>query len=440
MPAERLLCYTAGMRRLILIALILLTILIVAAVSLQPVRSRIAALPHRIRTELNALQPTAVIPTPLPVSVVSREELLATAPATTTTPYPSPTAFRLLPATTTPVPTFIPTATPTPSATPVRLTPVAPAVSLAGFTHAWQTWNNCGPTTISMYLSYYGLQASQEQAAAMLKPNADDKNVSPEELAEYARAQGFEALVRLNGDADLLQALLSNGFPVIVETWLDPEDRGGLGHYRLLSGYDQATRSFIAQDSLRGPDVLVPADEFDDLWRVFNRKYVLVFRPEDAERLRAILGPATDDVQMLRAALQQAQAEAREDSDDPYSWFNIGSIYVALGEMELAAGAFDEARRIGLPYRMLWYQFEPFEAYLATARYSEVIDLATAVLDGTGGLEELYYYRGLARHALGEQDAAAGDFRAALDYNPLYLPADLALQSNVTPTPALTNP
>jgi tetratricopeptide (TPR) repeat protein len=313
-------------------------------------------------------------------------------------------------------------------------------VALTGFTHAWQTWNNCGPTTISTYLSYYGLQTTQAQAAAMLKPNADDKNVSPEELAGYARAQGLEALVRLNGDITLLQTLLSNGFPVIVETWLDPEDRGGLGHYRLLSGYDQASDSFIAQDSLRGPNAQVPADEFDGLWRVFNRKYVLAFPPEEGERLRAILGAEANDGQMLGAALQRAQAEARQISDDPYAWFNIGSIYVAQGEMELAAGAFDEARRIGLPYRMLWYQFEPFEAYLALERYEEVIDLATAVLQGTGGLEELYYYRGVARQALGEQDSAARDFEAALDYNPLYIPATLALQSNITPAPAPTDP
>ncbi len=274
----------------------------------------------------------------------------------------------------------------------------------------------------------------------MLKPNADDKNVNPEELAEYARAQGLEALVRLNGDISLLQTLLSNGFPVIVETWLEPEDRGGLGHYRLLSGYDRANGSFIAQDSLYGPDVRVQIDEFDGLWRVFNRKYLLLYSPEEELRLRAILGPAADDAQMLNATLQRAQAEAREDENDPYSWFNIGSSYVALGEMELAAGAFDEARRIGLPYRMLWYQFEPFQAYLATGRYAEVIDLATAVLEGTGGLEELYYYRGLARRAFGEEETAARDFEAALAYNPLFLPAARALNPVPTPTPALTTP
>ena len=134
--------------------------------------------------------------------------------------------------------------------------------------------------------------------------------ISPDELAAYARTQGYLALAQLGGDVTLLQTLLSNGLPVIVETWLDPEDRGGLGHYRLLSGYDRATNSFIAQDSLHGPDQRVDIAGFDPLWQVFNRKYVLVYRPEQAELVAAILGPAGDTPTMLANALAVAQSEA----------------------------------------------------------------------------------------------------------------------------------
>ena len=280
-----------------------------------------------------------------------------------------------------------------------------------------------------MNLSYFGATTTQAEAALLLKPNRDDKNVSPDELATYARAQGYLALAQLGGDVALLQTLLSNGLPVIVETWLDPEDRGGLGHYRLLSGYDRATNSFIAQDSLHGPDQRVDIAGFDPLWQVFNRKYVLVYRPEQAELVAAILGPAGDTPTMLANALAVAQSEAQADPANPYAWFNIGSSYTALGEMAQAASAFDEARRLGLPFRMLWYQFEPFAAYEAVGRYQDVLDLANPTLQATGGLEEVYYYRGLARQALGDPAGAAADFRAALEYNPLFQPAAAALQA-----------
>jgi tetratricopeptide (TPR) repeat protein len=298
---------------------------------------------------------------------------------------------------------------------------------LNGVVHQWQTWNNCGPATISMNLSYYGSAANQADAAKLLKPYRDDKNVSTAELAAYARSQGFEAIDRVGGDLELLQRLLSNGLPVIVEVWVEPEDNGGMGHYRLLTGYDQAGGYFIAEDSLHGSGVQVPMAEFDPFWEVFNRTYILAYPPEQAPLVQALLGEQMVDQHMYEQALATAQAAAQANPNNAYAWFNIGSNYARLGQPALAAGAFDQARRVGLPFRMLWYQFDMLEVYLAEGRYQDVIDLATATLQVTGGLEEMSYYRGLARQALGQVEDAAADFRSALDYNPLFTPAAEAL-------------
>jgi tetratricopeptide (TPR) repeat protein len=307
------------------------------------------------------------------------------------------------------------------------ISPAAPQVSLSGFQHEWQTWNNCGPATVSMNLSFYGHAGTQVEAAQILKPNPDDKNVSPDELVAYARSIGYDGLVGYGGDVELLKQLLSNGYPVVVEIWVEPGDRGGLGHYRLLTGYSQAGNRFIAYDSLHGPDIAVPMDEFDRSWQVFNRTYVLVFPPEAALEIDAILGSNADPAVMVHTALRAAQDEAKADPGDAFAWFNAGTNYARLGQSALAADAFDEARRIGLPYRMLWYQFEVFETYLAEGRYREVVELASATLKATGGLEELYYYRGLALQALDQSPAAAQDFQAALEYNPNFGPAQQAL-------------
>ena len=63
-------------------------------------------------------------------------------------------------------------------------------VQLTGLTHQWQTWNNCGPATVTTQMSYFGRSESQAEAAQFLKPNPDDKNVSPHELTAYARSLG----------------------------------------------------------------------------------------------------------------------------------------------------------------------------------------------------------------------------------------------------------
>ena len=61
-------------------------------------------------------------------------------------------------------------------------------------------------------------------------------------------------------------------------------------------------------------------------------------------------------------------------------------------------------------------------------RYQDVLDLTEATLEGTGGLEEAYYYQGLALHATG-QEGVADAFQQAIAYNANFAPAVDALES-----------
>ena len=96
---------------------------------------------------------------------------------------------------------------------------------------------------------------------------------------------------------------------------------------------------------------------------------------------------------------------------------------------EAAAQAFDAARVLKLPWRMLWYQFGPYEAYDHAGRYDEVIALADATLKPTGDLEESYYYKGLALQKLGQLADARAAFELALQYNAHYDAARQALNA-----------
>jgi tetratricopeptide (TPR) repeat protein len=313
--------------------------------------------------------------------------------------------------------------------TPTVPVPVTTAVALTGFRHEWQTWNNCGPATLAMDLSYYGLPDMQADVAKVLKPDREDKNVSPNELVGYARSAGLMATAHVNGSLDRLRALLSHGFPVIVETWIVPKPNDGMGHYRLLIGYDDASSQFTAFDSFIAPgkNLTLTYNELDDEWRVFNRTYVVVHRPDAAQQAEQILGADASDQAMWTGALERSQAEIEDHPDDAFAWFNAGSDLVALARYDEAAQAFDQARRLGLPWRMLWYQFGPFEAYLHVERYQDVLDLAAANLRQAGNLEESHYYRGLALRALGKTDEARQAFEQALKYNPNFAPAQQAL-------------
>jgi tetratricopeptide (TPR) repeat protein len=279
-----------------------------------------------------------------------------------------------------------------------------------------------------MALCFYGRTEDQYAIAAVTKPDKDDKNVSPEEMVAYALSLGDTyAVWGYADDQLLLKRLLHAGMPVIVETWFIPEPDEEMGHYRLLTGYDDTARQFTTQDSYQGPDQTLPYEELEELWRVFNRVYVVVAQVAQVDDLWALLGDNMDRETTYRNALAVALAEIESDPVDRYAWFNAGTNYLGLGQAEEAARAYDRARTLKLPWRLLWYQFGPFEAYLRVGRYQDVIDLADANLRTTRNLEESYFYRALARRALGDEIGARQDLQTALRYNPRFQRADKAL-------------
>jgi tetratricopeptide (TPR) repeat protein len=96
-----------------------------------------------------------------------------------------------------------------------------------------------------------------------------------------------------------------------------------------------------------------------------DRRYLIVHRPEQAPLVHRIVGEEMDDRVMYEHALQVALAEREADPENAFAWFNVGTNETALDSHAEAAAAYDQARTLELPFRMLWYQFGPFETYLA---------------------------------------------------------------------------
>jgi tetratricopeptide (TPR) repeat protein len=290
------------------------------------------------------------------------------------------------------------------------------SVKLDGVRHQQQTWNNCGPANISMLLQYFGRSETQRDAAQFLKPARDDKNVSPSEMVAYAQSLGFKSRVIHGSDIQLLKTFVANGLPVIAETWFIPTPNDEMGHYKLLLGYDSNT--LIYEDSYKGPDTKLDATEFDSLWKVFNRAMIVVWRDDQEALAQSILGERANEKRMFELALGIAQKEIDANPNDKFAWFNLGTNQLALGNSAAAVKSFDKADSLKLPWRMLWYQFGPFEANYAEGNYDSVIRLTTRALKTTGDLEESYYWRGRAFLALGKKFDAKRDFSIALKLNP----------------------
>lgn len=310
--------------------------------------------------------------------------------------------------------------------------PVRPVFTfLTGFTYVKQDWNNCGPANITMALSYYGWKQSMDFAASYLRPDREDKNVSPWEMVAFVNEQSaVRALTRIGGDMELIKQFIANGFPVVVESVLNAEAYDWIGHYETIVGYDDSAGAFYIYDSYvgtgeNGNGLADPYERFDRAWQNFNRTFIVIYNPEDENTVRTILGERADVNRAAEIAAETARSEARTNPQDAFAWFNLGTALTRLGQYEQAAGAYDQARRLDtLPWRITLYQFGIFEAYFQVGRYNELMALLEANLRNGGEyVEETYYWQGKALAAQGDNANAAAAFRQALSHNPNFTAA-----------------
>jgi len=304
-------------------------------------------------------------------------------------------------------------------------------------------WNYCGPANLAMALSYWGWEGTHDDVAKVVKPYQKDKAVMPYELVDYVRTQtDLDALTRVGGDLYLLKKLISNGYPVVVEKGTYFRDINyritWMGHYQLLTGYEEARSIFIAQDSYINANYEQDYAELINQWRSFNYTYLVVFPRHERNDVLNILGENSDEEKNYQLAAQKASAEiyTLQGIQQFFAWYNYGTNLVYLRDYHGAANAYDQAFAFYnqlpedntlRPYRILWYETGPYYAYYYMARYQDVIDLATnnsinMVRDDEPALEESYYWRAKAKIALGDQKGASDDLMTCLTYHPEFTP------------------
>jgi len=317
------------------------------------------------------------------------------------------------------------------------LDPPPAQASLLSPPYEKQTPNNCGPAALSMMLHMYGWEGSQTEISEVIKPVTGDRNVNPEEMAFWVRnyAGWLRIEYRVGGDIETLKRLIAANYPVIIEgtTSLNPGDTGWpdddlwAAHYLLLTGYDDATRTFTVQDTYRGPDKSVPYDQLESEWEPFNYLYMIIYLPDEEPELQRLLGPNWDPDLNRQNSLLASQAATVEDPSDAFAWFNLGSNLVYFERYEEANVAYDKAREIGLPQRMFRYQFGPFIANFHAHRTEDLLALTNYALQRTDMSEETWLWHGWALARQGDTKGAIENWRRALSIHPGYEDALYAL-------------
>ncbi len=284
-----------------------------------------------------------------------------------------------------------------------------------------QTFNNCGPASLSMVMSMMGKDVSQQDLASIMRPfnnpagGVDDKSIFAHEFVETAKKYGFESLSRPNGNEDILKKLVANDIPVVVRTWLHPDE--DIGHFRIVRGFDDTRGVFIQDDSYEGPNLEYSYETFRQMWKPFNYGYILVYPKEKSDVVEAILGDEFNEKIAWKNAKENAEREIATGSADSYSHFNLATALYYLEDYEKSINEYEKVSS-ALPSRMLWYQYEILDAYLKSKQYEKVLSLATDILNrGNTAYSEMYLLRGYVYREQGSFQKAQEEFEKALYYN-----------------------
>ena len=367
------------------------------------------------------INPVGSIPTAVQVATEENLTVIEVMPTATMKP-------------TKPMMTETPVVIETPLPTPTS-TPIPEKVILASPKYEKQDINNCGPATLAMYLRYYGWEGDQYTISDLIKPIPQDRNVNVEELDDYVRnyAGWLQINYRVGGDIDLLKELVAAGIPVMIEEsfkfeetyW--PNDDKWAGHYFLVNGYDDQLDAIMGQDVFYGPDRWVDYDDLKKQWQAFNYVYIVINLPGQEETVRNILGNQWDRDANRQYAMEKSRLETEENAGNVFAWFNLGTNLTYFGDYREATTAFDQAREIGWPQRMLRYQFTPFMAYFHSLRNEDLLVLVDYALDRTPNSEEALLWKGWAMYRAGKKQEAISLFLQALEARPGYEDATYAI-------------
>lgn len=323
-----------------------------------------------------------------------------------------------------------PTLSPTPQ---ITVQPHLISKILINEYHVFQTFNNCGPAALSMALSYYGINIGQEELGQELRPyqnpqgDNDDKSVILEELGEKAKEYDLIPYHRPNGNIEIIKKFVTYDIPLVTRTLTNIYE--DIGHYRVVKGYNDETGQIIQDDSLQNKNLWFSYADFSSLWKRFNFEYLVLAPKEKQEIVEAILGEDKDPKSAWQKAAQNAQRQLETDSQDIYARFNLSVALYNIGDFKKSVEEFEKVEN-QLPFRTLWYQIEPIQAYYQLGNYERVFELTDTILNNWNlAFSELYHLRGQIFLKQNNPESARREFEKAVFYNRYFKPAQETLKT-----------
>lgn len=135
----------------------------------------------------------------------------------------------------------------------------------------------CGPASLKILLSYYGINKTEKELAGMMPGWNKDLGVSDKDIKNAAERLGFKVEIKENSSFKDIEKWLKKDIPVIVD-WFS---RGGSdyddsniadGHYSVAMGLDD--KFIYLQDPEIGKIRKLTRNDFMTVWFDFIGKHI----------------------------------------------------------------------------------------------------------------------------------------------------------------------
>jgi len=213
--------------------------------------------------------------------------------------------------------------------------------------HVWQSLNNCGPASVVMALSSFGVDVSQETARLPLRGPNILSGMGPQKVDGWVNENfGLRSVWRNNGTNDLLRRLVANGFAPMVTQWMQDPRVSRIAHWRVVRGYDDTAGTFYVNDPMLGRMVPLSYQWFQNNWQPFSYRYMVIYDPKDEALLKAIVGEDWNDAKMRKNFYERTKVEAYAQESSA-AWLTYGEASYGYGSFNEAIAAFERGMALG---------------------------------------------------------------------------------------------
>ncbi|GMA13718.1 peptidase C39 [Deinococcus metallilatus] len=158
---------------------------------------------------------------------------------------------------------------------------------LSGMPLVHQTYNACGPASITQVLAYFGIKVSLADVSRLTRPD-ERAYMTAQAIVDFAPQVGMEARLYRGGSLETVRSAIRARLPLIaLQSHITATQV--IPHWRVVTGYDDARQQVYLMDPLLGYVRMGYAD-FTRVWADHQGQFAVMYPPGWRETVRKVIG------------------------------------------------------------------------------------------------------------------------------------------------------